>query len=114
MDRKDIVERFAYLRNSLGRPIPKHNEISIGVVERKRVSIQGYWKNSPDTRTPPLREFKERHASLRETHGFQQIVNEFGLSGVVRITQKLLEKQQEAKEKALAALPPKIKIRATE
>lgn len=94
--------------------MPKHNEVSIGVVEKKRISIQGFWRNSPTLSEKELPEVTQLRERRRKEHGLQNMIDEVGIAGVIRITQKLLEKQEMAKQAALAAEPKVERVRATE
>lgn len=114
LDPEKIDKVFTYLRNTLGRKMPKHNEISIGVVEKKRTSIQGFWRNSRELTEKELPEVTQLRERRRKEHGLQGMIDEVGITGVVRITQKLLERQEMAKQAALAAEPKVEKVRATE
>lgn len=114
LDPEKISEVFTYLRNTLGRKVPKHNEVSIGVVERSHVSVQGFWRNSPSLKDRELPEVTALRERRRKEHGLQDMIDEVGMTGVVRITQRLLERQELAKQEALAAEPKVEKVRATE
>lgn len=114
LDPKRVEEVFTYLRNTLGRKVPRHNEISIGVVESRNVSVQGFWRNSPSSRDVELPETVERRERRRAEYGLQDVIDELGVPGVIRITQKLLEKQELAKARALAAEPAVERVCATE
>lgn len=113
-DVETIDKVFTYLRNTLGRKVPKHNEISIGVVEVKNVSVQGFWRNSASLQPRELPEITERRRRLRGEYGLQSLFDEMGMMGVVRITGKLLERQKLAQERALVAEPKKERILPTE
>eukprot|EP00177_Eucheuma_denticulatum_P007331 GFKZ01013344.1.p1 GENE.GFKZ01013344.1~~GFKZ01013344.1.p1 ORF type:complete len:131 (-),score=20.59 GFKZ01013344.1:42-434(-) len=108
-DAEEIDKTFTYLRNTLGRKVPKHNQISIGVVGRKHVSVQGFWRNSASLQVKELPAVIERRQKRQEEYGLQKLFDEMGMAGVTRVTQKLLERQKMAKEKALAA-EPKVEV----
>lgn len=109
-----IDKTFTYLRNTLGRRVPKHNEISIGVLEVKNVSAQGFWRNSASLQLQELPEITERRTRLRGEYGLQNLFEEMGMTGVIRITEKLLERQKLAQERALAAEPKEERVTPTE
>ncbi|CDF39682.1 hypothetical protein CHC_T00009060001 [Chondrus crispus] len=109
-----IGDVFTYLRNTLGRKVPKHNEISIGVVEKNQESVQGFWRNSATLLEKELPEVTQLRERRRQEYGLQSMIDDVGVTGIVRITQKLLERQEMAKQAALDAEPKVEKIRATE
>lgn len=111
---EEVEERFGYLRNTLGMKTPKHNEVGFGVFERERVSVQGFWRNQKDLGQPVLPSEIELRERRRREYNLQSVLDEFGAEGVVRITQKLLERQEAKRASALAALPVVEKVRATE
>lgn len=94
--------------------MPTHNDIGIGVVEQSNVSVQGIWRNSATLRDKELPETVELREKRRAKYGLQNTIDDIGVAGVIRITQKLLEKQALAKQAALAAEPKVEVIRATE
>lgn len=86
----------------------------MGVVNRKKVSVQGFWTNSPDLRFPPQPQEIALRARRKRDYGLARMVDEVGMAGVVRVTQRLLEVQRRTKEEALAAMPKVERVRATE
>lgn len=113
-DVETIDKTFTYLRNTLGRKVPKHNEISIGVVEVENVSVQGFWRNSASLQPKELPETTELRHRRQAEYGLQKLFEEVGVTGVARITEKLLERQKLAQERALAAEPKKERVMPTE
>lgn len=111
---KKVREVFSYIRNTLGRKVPIHNDIGIGVVEQSTISVQGFWRNTAALVPKELPETMKLRARRRSEFGLQDTINDVGISGVIRITQKLLEKQALAKQAALDSLPKVEKVRATE
>lgn len=83
-------------------------------MEQKRVSVQGFWRNSPTLLEKELPEVTELRERRRQEYGLQNVIDEMGVTGVVRITQKLLERQEMAKQAALDAEPKVERVRATE
>lgn len=113
-DRDSVRERFGYLRNSIGGRIPTHNSVGTGVVNRKKVSVQGFWVNSPLLTPPPQPQEIELRARRKKDYGLAKMVDEVGIAGVVRITERLIEAHKKGKAEALERLPKKERIRATE
>lgn len=113
-DRDSVVARMQYLRDTIGQKIPAHNKVSIGVVRPRAVSVQGVWQNAPDNRLPLQPHELELRAARARDYGFARMVDEVGLAGVVTITQRLLQAQDDAKAAALAALPKKVRTLPTE
>lgn len=113
-DREKIMARFMYLRNSLGFKMVPHNRISVGVIHRQRISVQGFWHNSRGYFHRPSPQAVEIFEKRMSTVGLQSIVRDLGFAGVIRMTQKLLDAQRTAREKALAALPVPVRTPATE
>jgi hypothetical protein len=109
-----VAEKFQYLRNALGHKTPTHNKIGMGVVNRKKVSIQGFWHNSAELRFPPFPHEVALRKQRAEEVGFSKLVGEVGISGVVRMMQRLMELQEETRQNALAKLPRPVRTRATE
>lgn len=60
---------------------------------------------------PEVTQLRERR---RQEYGLQSMIDDVGVTGIVRITQKLLERQEMAKQAALDAEPKVENIRATE
>lgn len=108
------MDRFMYLRNSLGQKSPLHSQVSCGVVKPKTLSVQGFWHNSRDWRLPALPEELERRKELEAKLGFRKLKEEVGLQGMVSIVQKLLEKNELRREAALAAMPKPQRVLPTE
>lgn len=113
-DRGSVAERFQYLRDSIGQKLPTHNAVGMGVVNRKKVSIQGFWTNSEENVMPTQPFEVELRNQRAKDYGLGELVKEVGFAGVVQITDGLRRAQREAKERALAALPKKVKTPATE
>jgi hypothetical protein len=114
MDKEQVAEKFKYLRNALGHKTPTHNKVGMGVVNRKRVSVQGYWHNSAELRFPPFPHEVELRKQRAEEVGFSKLVGEVGIAGVVRMMQRLMELQEQARQDALAKLPKPVITPATE
>lgn len=114
MSSKEVQEVLEELRDTLGRRVPKHNEIGIGVVEKKCVSVQGIWRNAPDLWYPELPETAETRERRSQTHGLQTLFDDVGITGVISTTQKLLDREATAKQLALDALPRAERILPTE
>lgn len=112
LDKENVASRIQYLRDTLGQKTPKHGQM--GFVQRKHVSVQGFWRNTADLRLCPLPEQVELRERRQREHGFEKMVNEYGLAGIVMITKKLLERQEAAKAAALAKEPKVEKVHATE
>jgi hypothetical protein len=113
-DRASVAERFQYLRDSIGQKLPTHNAVGMGVVNRKKVSVQGFWVNSPELGMPALPQEIELRERREREYGLAKLVDEVGVAGIIRLTERLLLAQREARETALAALPKKVRTRATE
>lgn len=101
------------LRDTLGRKVPRHNEISRGVMERKKLSVQGVWRNQPNLNIE-IPGAAERRKKVRETMRFQHLVDQVGYSGVVDIMQTVLQKQEDARLEEIAKLPKPEKVWPTE
>lgn len=114
LDREKIVDRFMYLRNSPGFKMSEHSKISSGVINRGHRSVQGFWHNHRGFYPEPLPEELEMLEKRSSTMSLDRVVAELGLVGVVRITQKLLEAQKNARKEAIAALPKPVRTPATE
>lgn len=113
MSRKEVSATFQDLRDTLGRKVPRHNEISIGVLERKRLSVQGIWRNARDM-DPDLPKLRVRRERLRQKYRMQDIVDNVGLSGLVEISQKIIAQREEERKAAMDALPKIKKVEPTE
>lgn len=114
MSAEEVQEVFQTLRDSLGRKTPTHNEIGIGVVEQKSITVQGVWRNTPDLRTPELLDTKRKREEMMKKFGMQGIIAELGTAGAVCVTQKLLQRRTELHEKALRELPKVERVMPTE
>lgn len=104
---------FQELRDTLGRNVPRHNEISIGVLERKRLSVQGVWRNARDM-DPDLPKLRARRERLSQQFRMQDVVDDVGLSGLVEISQKIIAHRDEERKVAIEALPKFEKVEPTE
>lgn len=113
LSQKEVESALQEMRDTLGRKVPRHNAISRGVVERKKLSVQGVWRNLPDPNIE-LPCAVERRQKIRETMRFQDLVDSVGLAGVVDVMQTLLHKQEETRQKEIAKLPTPITIWPTE
>lgn len=101
------------MRNTLGRKVPRHSEISNRVVEQKRLSVQGVWRNKETSvfewpKEKDHREYIERHYDLRD------VIDDVGVSGVVHITQQLLKEEVDKQQAAIANAPKKFRVAASE
>ena len=114
LSRSEVLDRFNYLRNSLGQKSPIHSQISEGVIKPRKVSIQGFWHNSRDYRIPALREERIHREEMKNRVGFAKLKDEMGLEGVVRVVERLMEKKELRKREALARLPKKKRVLPTE
>lgn len=114
MTTEEVGQTFQLLRDTLGRRVPAHNEFGTGVVEKKTVSVQGVWRNHPGFYLPDTNELLELRQRRHREHSVEKIIDEFGLEGVVRMTQKLLQRGEEAHLAALAEVPKKERVMPTE
>lgn len=109
-----MVARMQYLRDTIGQKIPAHNKVSMGVVRPRTVSVQGIWHNAPDNRLPAQPQEIELRAARARDYGLARMIDEVGLAGVVTITQRLLQAQEDARAAALDAMPKKVRTLPTE
>lgn len=93
--------------------MPRHNEISRGVMERKKLSVQGVWRNQPNLNIE-IPGAVERRNKIREKMRFQDLVGQVGYSGVVDIMQSVLQKTEDARLEEIAKLPKVEKVWPTE
>jgi hypothetical protein len=114
LDREEVSTKFKYLRNTIGHKLPTHNKIGMGVVNRKKVSIQGFWHNSAELRLPPFPHEIELRQRRAEEAGYSKLVDEVGVAGVLRMMQRLMEIQEQTRQNALAKLPRPVRTAATE
>lgn len=114
MDADKVGEVFQSLRDSLGRKTPTHNDVGIGVVEAKKISVQGVWRNTPDLRVIDSIDVRERRQRREEEFGLSKVMDEFGSAGLVLLTQKLLERRAAGHRAALDALPKVERVLPTE
>lgn len=101
------------LRDTLGRKVPRHNEISRGVLERKTLSVQGVWRNTVGGFHDTRRE-RDRRLALGKTYGLGDILEDIGMTGVVEVTQQLMKEKEEMHQAAIARFPVKKRVRPTE
>lgn len=113
-DLETVNDTVAYLRNTLGRKVPQHSEISIGVVEKKKESVQGFWRNSVSFHDRELPETIQKRAERQAEYNLQKMIDDIGMNGVAMVTQKLLERQELAKDRAIAAAPKPSRVLPTE
>jgi hypothetical protein len=114
LDAEKVRARIQYLRDTIGQKLPTHNKVGMGVVGRKRISIQGFWHNSEELRARPIPAEIELRARRNREYSLASVRDELGMAGVIRITQRLLAAQDEAQANALAAMPKVERTRATE
>ena len=114
MSSDEVSEIFQLLRNTLGRKVPKHNEISIGVLERKTQHVQGVWRNPHSVLDELIPGMKKTIERRHDTYGLHVLLDDIGTAGVIRMTQKLLKKKAESDQAIIDALPKKEVVRATE
>lgn len=110
----DIRFQLQDLRDTLGRKVPRHQDISIGVVEARSVSVQGMWRNSPEMEESMHVERNERKRHLEQQYGLSQILQETGLTGVVTIAKKLFERHEQLRQQAIEAEPKHERVMPTE
>lgn len=113
LSRNEVREAVQELRDTLGRKVPKHNEISIGVLERPRLSVQGVPRNSA-TSEADLPQLRARRERLRKEYRMQDLVKQVGLTGMVEITQKIIEHRDEHRKALIEAMPKRTKVNPTE
>lgn len=111
LSKGDVEERIQSLRNSLGFKPREHNRM--WMVDREFISVQGFWRNTADLRTPPLPEEIELRKRRQREHGLKQVIDEVGVNGVALVLKKLLERQAAAKAEALAKQPKVEKVMPT-
>lgn len=100
------------LRDTLGRKVPKHSDISNRVVEQKKVSVQGVWRNMRDL-SPDAPEVIEKRERLQAQCGLHDLVEEVGITGIVQMTQQIIAERDAARQAALASLPRPYKVKPT-
>lgn len=106
-------ELLQELRDTLGRRVPRHNKISRGVLERKKLSVQGVWRNLPNLNIE-IPGAVERRRKIRETMRFHDLVDRVGFAGVVDIMQTVLQNKEDERLEELAKLPKGEKVWPTE
>lgn len=114
MSPEEIGNVLQLIRDTLGRRVPFHNEVGIGVVEKRVVSVQGVWRNRADLNVPETAELKALRAKRSEEYSCHRIIDEFGVEGLVRMTQKLLDRREKNRLQALADMPKKERVMPTE
>lgn len=114
MSAEEVGQIFQLLRDTLGRRVPAHNEFGTGVVEKTGVSVQGVWRNRPEFALPETNEMLELRKRRHRDYSVERVVDEFGLEGFVRMTQKLLEQREKVHLAALAEMPKKERVMPTE
>eukprot|EP00171_Calliarthron_tuberculosum_P017577 IDg17577t1 len=112
LTKDDVEARVQYLRNSLGCKTPPHNRL--WKVERDFVSVQGFWRNTPELRIPALPEEIELRQRRQQEHGLRKVIDEVGVNGIALVLKKLDERQIAAKAEALAKQPKVERVMPTE
>lgn len=114
MSSEEVAEIFQLLRDTLGRKVPKHNEVSIGVLEKKKQSVQGIWRNPHSLIRELVPDMNKTVERRHKDYGLQVLLDDIGTAGVIRMTQKLLRRRAESDQAIIDALPKKEVVRATE
>lgn len=105
MTPEEVEEVFQSLRDSLGRKTPAHNDVGIGVVEQRCISVQGVWRNTPELGALEPGQRARIREQRQQEYGVQRIVDEYGTPGALLFAQKLLERRAVSHQAALDALP---------
>lgn len=113
LDGEGVRAVLQELRDTLGRKVPRHNEISLGVVERKRLSVSGVPRNVPNLNVVPP-DVQERRADIRQRFGFRDLVDDVGLAGVVDVAQEMVAQIERERQTAIDAEPKKVRVAPTE
>ncbi|CAN8070352.1 unnamed protein product [Agarophyton chilense] len=111
---EEVGETLQLLRDTLGRRVPAHNQLGTGVVEKRAVSVQGVWRNRADLNPPETAETLELREKRRQEYSVDSIIEKYGVTGLVKITQSLLENRERMRLAALAAMPKKERVMPTE
>ena len=101
------------MRDTLGRKPPRHSHISNQVVEKKRVSVQGVWRNERQSNLLTPRQQAQRD-HIAANYDMQQLRDKIGLAGIMHITKELIQTRQDKRNEALDALPKPYKVLPTE
>eukprot|EP00180_Rhodochaete_pulchella_P004396 Plantae.Rhodophyta-Rhodochaete_pulchella.ctg8277.p2 GENE.Plantae.Rhodophyta-Rhodochaete_pulchella.ctg8277~~Plantae.Rhodophyta-Rhodochaete_pulchella.ctg8277.p2 ORF type:complete len:175 (+),score=21.26 Plantae.Rhodophyta-Rhodochaete_pulchella.ctg8277:80-604(+) len=87
LDRADVREVFMYMRNTLGHRVPDMNEVTVGVVESKRPTIQGHWRTPPSLYNPNNVPANSIENTSRPD--LDHVIERLGLLGTARLLSKL-------------------------
>lgn len=102
---RDVLQE---MRDTLGRKVPRHSQIANRVVEQKKISVQGVWRNSRDL-DPDLPAVVNRLKELQRDYGLHDLVNEMGITGIVQATQMIIRRKDAERQAAMAAAFPRRK-----
>ncbi|KAI0559136.1 hypothetical protein FGB62_166g054 [Gracilaria domingensis] len=114
MSAEEVGETLQLLRDTLGRPVPAHNDVGVGVVEKREVSVQGVWRNRADMNLPETAETLELREKRRQEYSVESVIDKYGMAGLVKMTQDLLENRERMRLAALEAMPKKERVMPTE
>lgn len=113
LDGDRVGERCQEMRDTLGRKPPRHSHISNRVVEQRKISVQGVWRNVREPkRLTELQRLQKQ--SIADNYDMRMLMNNVGLAGIVHITKGLIATREDKRMKAMDALPKRYKVQPTE